>query len=119
MRAAGHQSLAVPHRQLGGCVSNVAQVAGNQMRGLEQLHRHRRVVEVLARHAEVHVASLGLTDGCVDVGEERDHVVSDALLQRSDAAGVEGRVPDLRQRRRGDAPDLGPGLAGKDLDPEP
>jgi len=53
-------------------------VAADQARRLDHLHRHRRVVEVLACHTQVDVARLGLADGLVEHSKKGDHVVADA-----------------------------------------
>ena len=74
--AASHQGAAVADRDLGRRLTHGAEVADDEPRGLHHLHRHRGVVQVLARHSQVHVAGLGLANGFVEHREEGDHVVA-------------------------------------------
>jgi hypothetical protein len=66
VRATGHQRPSVPNRKLSGSISDGRQVGGDDARRLTELDRGRCVVEVLARHAEVHETSLRLPDRFVD-----------------------------------------------------
>ena len=62
MRAAGHEGAAVADRELGRCLAHRSEIAGDDARRFDQLHRRRRVVQVLARHPHVDVAGLRLAD---------------------------------------------------------
>ena len=78
MRPAGHQRAAVPDRQLGRSLAHGGQVLTDEAGRLHDLDGHPRVIEVLARHTQVHVACFGLPDRLVQHGEKRNHVVADA-----------------------------------------
>jgi hypothetical protein len=117
--APGHQRAAVADRQVGRGVAYRREVVSDEARRLDQLHRRGGVVQVLARHPQVHVAGLRLADRFVQDREECDHVVADASLDLGDLLDVEGALPDLRQRRGRDAAKGRPGLACENLDAEP
>ena len=75
--------------EVGGGLAELRELVSDELRRLDDLDRHRRVVEVLARHSQVDIARLGLTDRFVEDGEKRDHVVADARLELGDPRGVE------------------------------
>ena len=104
------------HRQLGGRLADAHQVANDDLRRLDDLHRHGVVVEVLAGHAEVDVASLRLADRLVDDGEKRDHIVAHPGLDLGDLRHIEGGLADLGQSLLRDASKPRPCLGREDLD---
>src|SRR5690606_9657732 len=59
------------------------------------------------------------TDGLTRRPEEGDHVVVGLALDLLHPLQVATRLADLRHRLRGHHPALGPGLADRDLDPQP
>ena len=99
VRTACHQRAAVTHGKLCCGIPDGGEVSVDDPRRLTQLHRHGGVVEVLAGHAEMHVARLRLADGIVDDRQERDHVVADALFDLGNFGSVKGRFADLGQGR--------------------
>ena len=116
---AGHQRAAVTDRKVGRGLAQFRKLVTDELRRLDHLDGHRRVIEVLAGHAEVHVARFGLPDRLVENGEERDHVVADARLDLGDLRGLESALADLRQGGFGDAAKRRPRFASQDLDPQP
>jgi len=78
MRPAGHQRAAVPDRQLGRSLAHGGQFLTDEPSRFDDLDGHAGVIEVLARHAQVHVACFRLPDRLVQDGEKRNHVVADA-----------------------------------------
>jgi hypothetical protein len=119
MGAAGHQGSAMADGELGRGLAHRREVAGDDARRFDQLHRRRSVVQVLAGHPHVDVAGLRLADRFVEHGEKGDHVMTHARLDLGDLLGVESSFANFRQGGGRDAAKGCPGLAREDLDAEP
>jgi len=78
VRAAGHQRPAVLDGQVGRGLADGGEIVHDLPRRFHHLHRHGGVIQVLARHPEVDVPRLGLSDGLVEDGQKCDDVVADS-----------------------------------------
>ena len=90
-----------------------------QIGGVAELQRGGRVPDVVGGEADVHEARVG-AELLLEAGEQRDHLVLDARLDREDARRCRPACrPDAGQRLGGDATAPRVGLAHRHLHPEP
>ena len=116
--AADGERVLVAHRQLGQDLFQLAKVFGQDVRGLLDLQRQRRIQDVRGGQAEMN-PPCWRADSFGDGSGERDHVVVRFAQELGRTFGLDCRTADDRHVLLRNDADVRPGLADGQLDLEP